>query len=161
MFCLAANYNAPHNNTPMLGVHAHGALIRAGAKWLDFRSCPVIADVMRLSVESNGGQLGGSSSVRPDPIGSQTRRTTPACNRTMKTNFQTTDDSSFPRVVIPSYCCCTPGFPQKLRRLDTFASSLVPCFKRIRNLTDSAINSAECPIFAVFPAFYRKFRLFR
>ena len=25
MFCLAANYNAPHNNTPMLGVHAHGA----------------------------------------------------------------------------------------------------------------------------------------
>ena len=22
MFCLAANYNAPHNNTPMLGVHA-------------------------------------------------------------------------------------------------------------------------------------------
>ena len=22
MFCLAANTNAPHNNTPMLGVHA-------------------------------------------------------------------------------------------------------------------------------------------
>ena len=25
MFCLAANYNAPHNNTPMLGVHAREA----------------------------------------------------------------------------------------------------------------------------------------
>ena len=45
MFCLAANYNAPHNNTPMLGVHARGALIRAGVKWLDFCSCPVIVDV--------------------------------------------------------------------------------------------------------------------
>ena len=25
MFCLAANYNAPHNNTPMLGVHGREA----------------------------------------------------------------------------------------------------------------------------------------
>ena len=30
-------------------IDAHGALIRAGAKWLDFRSCPAIADVITLA----------------------------------------------------------------------------------------------------------------
>ena len=35
MFCLAANYNAPHNNTPMLGVHAREAGLARGLEMDD------------------------------------------------------------------------------------------------------------------------------
>lgn len=62
----------------------------------------------------------------------------PFATERRKTNIQFTGDLSSSRVVIPSYCCRTPRFPQKLRRLDTFASSLVPRSSRVRNLNDSA-----------------------
>ena len=47
MFCLAANYNAPHNNTPMLGVHAREAGLACGFFCLqDYRPGSVITDVI-------------------------------------------------------------------------------------------------------------------
>ena len=46
-----ATSNAPHNNTPMLGVLAHGALIRVDVKWLNYCSCPVNPDVIQLAMK--------------------------------------------------------------------------------------------------------------
>ena len=51
MFCLAANTNAPHN-TPMLGVHAHGAAGRAAFGNNDVRRGPVNVDVITLNGKS-------------------------------------------------------------------------------------------------------------
>ena len=48
MFCLAANYNAPHNNTPMLGVLAREAGLARRLKWMIARSGLVITGVIRL-----------------------------------------------------------------------------------------------------------------
>ena len=50
MFCLAANYNAPHNNTPMLGVPAHEATGRAAFENNVVRRGPVIVDVIPTSL---------------------------------------------------------------------------------------------------------------
>ena len=46
--CLAANYNAPHNNTPMLGVHEHEAAGRAAFENNDVCRGPVNVAVIPL-----------------------------------------------------------------------------------------------------------------
>ena len=68
MFCLAANFNAPHNNTPMLGVHAresglarvfemddqsfrlgdHGRYVPLVSAQKNFANCVTDSKVLRL-----------------------------------------------------------------------------------------------------------------
>ena len=110
MFCLTANYNAPHNNTPMLGVHAREARLACGFFCLqDYRPGSVIADVIlpgllvigrcRIRLTVLGKACDGNSHWN---IESAIR--CPVATERGETNIQLFDDSIPSRVVVTAYC---------------------------------------------------------
>ena len=60
MFCLAANTNAPHNNTPMLGVHEPKSHFASVLIFSLFAATWVIAAVIRFKFLTSAGDFSNS-----------------------------------------------------------------------------------------------------